>query len=282
MTHTVFIKVQTIPLLQKVKDCHRIGESHLEICPDSLPQMFQFADLREEREERFYEHSVVPLPTLAKFQVTRLIIFRAKSLVCQNNHLLVNRSDHRQKFLVGNIGGLDLPIRHQSEFVRQHTKFAANYPFPRGKTFSADALSVRLMNLADRMAQFNTVRVNDTEDGRLAQKLRRQFPMSFQTAEKSGSLRQIRKQFKPVVFEPPIKGSLRNTFQSEQQSERQKFTSGKFSLRMFLRFRQHIIYTTKKFYDKVFLSHGFVSPCEWFRHLHNKNFSVTFSTSTNG
>ena len=219
MTNTVFIKIQTVPLLQKVKDCHRVGESHLEICPYSLPQMFQFTNLRK----RFDQHSVVPLAAIAKFQIIRLIIFRAKSFVGKDDHFLINGFDHRQKLPVGNIGSFDLPIGYQTEFVSQNTKFAADDPFPRSKALFANSFSVWLINLTDRMTQFDAVRIDDTEDCRLGKKLFGQLPMSFQTAKKPDSLRQIRKQFKPIMFEPTIEGTLGNTFESKQQSKRDKF-----------------------------------------------------------
>jgi hypothetical protein len=53
-------------------------------------------------------------------------------------------------------------------------------------------------------------------------------------------------------------------------------------LNMWSRFRQHVIYSTKKFCDKVFLSHVDCFLYVWFGHQYSRNFLVTFSTSTNG
>ena len=78
------------------------------------------------------------------------------------------------------------------------------------------------------------------------------------------------------MFKPPMKGMLRNTFQSKEQSKRNKFADGKFGLIVFFAIWQHIIYTAKQFCDKLFLGHGFGFLCVWFRHLHFRNFSVTF------
>jgi hypothetical protein len=109
-----------------------------------------------------------------------------------------------------------------------------------------------------------------------------QFPARLQAAKKSGAFRQSGKQIKPVLFQPAIKSVLRRAFQSKEQSQSNQFTDGKFGLKMFSPFRQHIIYTAEKFYDKVFLSHAIGFLCEWFGRLHNRNFSVTFSTSPIG
>lgn len=120
------------------------------------------------------------------------------------------------------------------------------------------------MNFADRMAKFDAVRIDHAEDRRLCQKLFSYPAMCFQTAKKSGAFRQIRKQRNPVLLDPAVKSVLRVAFQSTQQAERDHFAQGKFSLIVFWHFWQHIIYTAKKFYDKVFLGHGFVSFVDGF------------------
>lgn len=69
---------------------------------------------------------------------------------------------------------------------------------------------------------------------------------------------------------------LRGDLQSKQQAQSKKFTQRKLCLNIMWRFRQHVIYAAKKFYDKVFLNHGKLHFCEWFGHQNNKNFSVAF------
>lgn len=216
-----------------------------------------------------------------QFQVFRLIVFAPKIDVCQNNHLPGNSFDQRQKLLVGNVRRFDRPISDESELISQQTEFSADNPFPCSKAFASDSLSFGLVIFPNRVTQLNAVGINHAEDGRLGKKFSGQFPMCFQLAGESGSFRQSGKQ-SPPVLPPTIKLMLRCAFQSKQQAQSNEFADGKFSLNMFLRLWQHIIYTTKKFYDKVFLSHGIDFLCEWFRHLHSRNFSVTFSTSTNG
>lgn len=279
----MFIEIQAVPLLEQIEQRDRESEPHLEICPNTLSKMFKSANLRQEREHRLDQHPVVPLAAPTKFEVFRLIRFAPKAGVRQNNHPLRNSFDERQKFLIRNVRRLYLPIGNESELVGQQAKFSADNPFPGSESFLADALSFGLMIFTNRMTKLDTVRIDDPENGLFRQKLFRQALMCFEATKKSGALRQRGKQVKPVLTYPSIKSVLRTAFQSKQQPQSDQFTQRKFGLNMLLYFRQHVIYAAKKFYDKVFLSHGYrVSLCFWFRHLHNRNFSVTFSTSTNG
>lgn len=132
-------------LLQKIEQRNRIGEAHFKIRPDSLPQMFEFAYLREKRKKSFNQHSVVPFAARADFQIFRLLSASAKTSVCQNNHFVPNAFNQRQKLGLGNICRFHRPIGNESELVCQNTQFAADNPSPRSETFLADALPMWLM-----------------------------------------------------------------------------------------------------------------------------------------
>ncbi len=256
MRNSIFIKIQTVPLLKQIEQRDRKSEPHLEIRPDSLPQMLEFTDLRQKRENRFNQHPVVPLAARANLQVFRLIRATAEASVGKDNHFVAHLFDERQKLRVRNIRRLHRLIGDESEFVRQNAELAADYPPPRGKTFASDAVSMRLMIFPNRMTQLNAVRINHAEEGRFSQKLLRQFPVRFESPKKARAFGQSGKQNNPVLFYPAVESPLRCAFQSEQQTQSNQFASGKFGLDVFSGFRQHIIYTAKKFYDKIFLSHG--------------------------
>jgi len=151
MRNSIFIEIQTVPLLKQIEQRDRKSEPHLEIRPDSLPQMFKFTDLREQRKNRFNQHPPLPLAARADFQVFRLSGATAKASVGKDNHFVAHPFDERQKLRVGNIRRLDRPIGDESEFVRQDAELAADYPSPRGKTFASDAISMRLMIFPNRM-----------------------------------------------------------------------------------------------------------------------------------
>ncbi|MDQ3801614.1 MAG: hypothetical protein M3384_19500, partial [Acidobacteriota bacterium] len=238
----MFIKIQASPLLKQIEQSDRKSEPHLEICPNSLPQMFQAAHLRKQRKDSFNQHPVIPFAASTQFQVFRLIRFAPKINICQNNHFVRNRLDQRQKLLVGNIRRFDRPTGHESELIGQKAEFAADNPLPGSKAFTSDSFSTRLMIFTNRMTQFNAVRINHAKQSRLGKKPLGQSSMSLKSAKKSGSFRQIRKQISPVVLNPTVKSTLRAAFQSKQKSQRGEFTNRKFSLNMFRLFPEHIIY----------------------------------------
>ena len=200
MRNSVFVKIQTVPLLKQIEQRDRKSEAHLKILPDSLPQMLESAHLRQKREERFNQHSVVPLAARANLQVFRLIRATAEASVCKDDHLLAHPFDERQKLRVRNICRFHRPIGDESEFVRQNAELAADYPPPRGKTFASDAVSMRLMIFPNRMTQLNAVRINHAEEGRFSQKLLRQFPVRFESPKKACPFGQSGKQNNPVCF----------------------------------------------------------------------------------
>ena len=122
MRNSVFIKIQTIPVLEQVKERDRVSEPHLEIRPDTLAQMFQLANLREQRKDRFNQHPLVPLVERANLQIFRLIRASAKTVVRQDNHFLTHSFNQRQKFRVRDIRRLDLPVGNKSELVGNQTQ----------------------------------------------------------------------------------------------------------------------------------------------------------------
>lgn len=184
MRNSLFIKIQTVPLLEQIEQSDRKSEPHLEICPNSLAQMFQFTNLPKQRENRFNQHSIVPLATPTDFQVFRLSSATAKGGVSQNDHFVTDGFGERQKFLIRNICLFNLPIGDKSEFVGQQTEFATDNPFPRSKAFLADSPSMWLMILSDWMTKLDAVRINHTENGRFRQKLFGQSPMRLQAAKR--------------------------------------------------------------------------------------------------
>lgn len=140
MRKSIVIEIQTVPLLEQIENCDRKSEAHLQICPDSLAQMFQFTDLREQRKNRFDQHLVIPFAAPTDFQILRLICFASESGVRPNDHFLAHLFNKRQKFLIGNICRFHVPISNESVFIGQQTKLSAHDPFPRSKAF----LPVRL------------------------------------------------------------------------------------------------------------------------------------------
>lgn len=138
------------------------------------------------------------------------------------------------------------------------------------------------MNFSNRMAHLDAVGINGAEQRRFSQKLFSYLTMRFQAAKKSDALGQSREKINPILLNPTVKSVLRRAFQSEQQSKRDKFANGKFGLKMFLRFIQHIVYTIKSSMINCSLVTAIVYFFVVFGHLHNIKFSAPFSASNNG
>ena len=210
--------------------------------------------MRQQRENRFDQHLIVPFATLTNLQVFWLICFAAKAFVRKHDHFVGNSFDHRKKFLIRHIHRFHRPISDESELVCHNTNLSADDPLPGSETFLPDFRLVRLMNFMNRVTKFNSLRVDHPEDCWFGKKLSSQSSMRFQTTKESRMVRQSGKQINPVLSGLTIKLVLRTAFESEQQARREQLADRKFGFNMFLRFWQHLVYTAKKFYDKVFLS----------------------------
>src|SRR5688500_3116643 len=138
MRNSIFVKVQTVPLLEQIEQCDCKSEPHLEIRPNSLTQMLQFTNLRQKQKESFDQHSVVPRAAPTDVQVLRLGAHASKAGIGEHDHFLAHLFDERQKRLIGNVRRFDRPIGNESELVSQQAKLSTDDPFPRSKPLLAD------------------------------------------------------------------------------------------------------------------------------------------------
>ena len=63
------VELEAMPLDQQIKSGHGEREPGVEIRPDSMHDLFAMADERQHRQHRLHEQAVLPLPTLAQFEV---------------------------------------------------------------------------------------------------------------------------------------------------------------------------------------------------------------------
>lgn len=282
MHNALIVKLQSVPLLQNIENCNREGEPHLEIFKHSLPQSFEITHLSQQRKNSFDYHSLVCLSAPTNFHICWIFLFRAEAFVHINNHSLVKPLNQAVKRAVRNICCCRLIRTDESKFIGDDAKFAADNPTPIGQAFSSKTFSFWLAAFSNRMTQLDSETVSHTQNARLGKKLVGQTAMRFQSAEQPRAFGQNGKQMRKVLPQPTIKRVLRATFQSKQQTDCHQFAFAQFGSRILSFARYFVIYAAKQVYDKFFLSHVFNLPCVVFGHLHNRNFSVTFSTSTNG
>ncbi len=282
MKHALLVKLQTVPLLQDVEDRNCESKARVEIFKNPLPQPFQITNLREQGKHGFDNHSLIARSAPTDFEVRRIALFAAKTVVRVNNHPPVKLFNQRVKAGVGDIRGRRRVSRHQSEFVCHNAELSADNPPPVGQAFFGEAPSFRLSAFSDRMTQLNAEAVSDAQHGRLCQKAVGQAAMRLQAAKQSSAFGQTRKQMRAVLRKPAVESVLRCALEREQQADCRQLAGRKFSFRVLPLICHQVIYAAKQVYDKFFLSHVFNLPCVVFGHLHNRKKIVAFSISTKG
>lgn len=218
----------------------------------------------------------------ADFHVLRVAGFAMKSAIRADNHSSFKRFEQPMEFRVRDIGRRGLPTADRSPLIQHHTEFATDERAQIRLAFLANSLPLRETQFPDRMTELNAERISDTQDDRLRQKSTGPVLVSVEKAKQARALWQMGKRRQVIAPEPAIKMSGGGAFESKEQGERNNFARIKFGLRMFFEVLHLLIKATEKFYNEVSRSHGAISPCHWFRHRQDRNFSMTFSTSTRG
>ena len=75
-----------MPLDQHIEGRHGEGEARLKIPPGPMHHLLEMADQRQHRQHRFDEDAVLPLPTLAEFEIARIPLGGMEGGVAQDNH----------------------------------------------------------------------------------------------------------------------------------------------------------------------------------------------------
>src|SRR2546428_10739527 len=98
-----------MPLDQHMEGRHGEREPSVEIPPDPMHRLLEVTDERQHREHRLHEHAVLPLPTLAQFEVRGVALRRMEGGLTQDNHALLTLPNEPLKGVIRDIGGGTLP-----------------------------------------------------------------------------------------------------------------------------------------------------------------------------
>src|SRR5499427_10990529 len=82
------VRLPAMPLDQDIEGGHGKRQTCLKIAPAPMHHLFQVTDERQHREHRLDEHTLLPLPALAQFEVGRIALGGMEGRVAQDNHLL--------------------------------------------------------------------------------------------------------------------------------------------------------------------------------------------------
>ena len=185
-----------MPLDQYIEGRHGEREPSVEICPDAMHDLFEMADQRQHRQHRFDEDAVLPLPTLAEFEIARIPLGGMEAGVAEDNHVLFKLPNEPLKGVIRHIGGGTRPPHDQPPLVQQQTEFTPNNPAVVRHAFTAALL--RAPTLSDGMDQFDAVGVDDAEHGRSGQEDLRPVLMGLQKTKEPRPLGQAGEQW-PIV-----------------------------------------------------------------------------------
>src|SRR6266566_8328734 len=102
--------------------------------------LLEVADQRQHREHRLYQHTILPLPTLAQFEVRRIPLRGMEAGITQDDHASVDLPNQPLKRVIRHIGGGTRPPDHQAILVEQQTQFASDNPAMVGQAFAPNLL----------------------------------------------------------------------------------------------------------------------------------------------
>src|SRR6516162_10396293 len=134
------VRLPAMPLDQDIEGSYGKRQTRLKIAPAPLHHLFQVTDERQHREHRLDEHTVLPLPALAQFEVGRIALGGMEGRITQDNHPLFNLANEPLKRVIGDIGGVTCPPHNQPPLIEQETECAPNDPAMIREAFAANLL----------------------------------------------------------------------------------------------------------------------------------------------
>src|SRR5437870_13316553 len=97
--------LETIPLDPDIEGGHGERPARLKRRPAPMHHLFKMADEREHGEHRLYQHTILPLPTLAQFEVRRIPLRGMEAGLTQDDHASVDLPNQPLKRVIRDIGG---------------------------------------------------------------------------------------------------------------------------------------------------------------------------------
>ena len=82
-----------MPLDQHIEGGHGERESGLEIRPDPMHRLLEVTDERQHGEHRLHQQAVLPLPTLAQFEIGGIAFGGMEGGITQDNHAFFELSN---------------------------------------------------------------------------------------------------------------------------------------------------------------------------------------------
>jgi len=246
----IFIDLDAVPLNEQVEHRHSVSQSALEISPNPMHHLLEVTHHGQHGQHRFDDHASVPLAPLANPDVFRMPVLFDEALIAEQHHSSgIAFGNLLKGAAIINVGRVDIPIHDKTQMIEHETQLAPNDPTAVRQSFLAD-LSLAAAFPA-WVEQFDAISVNQTEHGRVCHKALRPMPMGIEQPKQTGAAGQMREPVPVVSLQPTVKGPIANTFEGEQNGNRDHFAGIKMGLGMLLRIRHLVIYTAKQLDGKT-------------------------------
>ncbi len=155
---SVFIGLESMPLHQQVEGGHGEAEMGGEIRPRSMGLLLKAAGSGEHGKDGLNEHPLVPRVARTDFQVGRITGLGMKAWVAEEDHLLLEASDHRMKDRIVDLCRIPIPIDDPAPLIDDNAELTADDPTMIGEPFLPNG--VLRPALTHRMAQLNAIAVD--------------------------------------------------------------------------------------------------------------------------
>src|SRR5215475_8889899 len=122
------VGLETIPLDQHIEGRHGERQACLKIHPASMHHLFEMADDGQHGEYRLHQPAVLPLATLAQFQIARIALGSMEAGITQDNHALFKLPNQPLERVIRDIGRGTGPPHNQPPLIEQQTEFPPDDP----------------------------------------------------------------------------------------------------------------------------------------------------------
>src|SRR4029453_19212958 len=84
------VGLEAMPLDEDIESRHGEGQARLKINPTPMHDLFEMADERQHREDRFHQHAVLPLPALTQFEIGGIALRGMETGITPDKHSPLN------------------------------------------------------------------------------------------------------------------------------------------------------------------------------------------------
>jgi RHS repeat-associated protein len=264
---------------QTVEHGRHIAKACCQVLLHAMKDFFEMIDNRNHTEHPLDNHTFIALSMLTKLPIDRLCSALAKTQVAENFGLLRPGGSNLLEVLVMGVGRCPLPVNDLPLRGNQPAQFDAHNPAMIAQAFLA--LLSGTAPLPNRVQQFHAVAIDHAFGLGSHQKVIRQGFILRHQAQQSRTFGQLRKQVQPISFQPAIKCSIVNTFQTKQDANRDNFTRIQVGVFALVDMRQFVVYHTKESNDYLFGSHQVVLLFAMFLFLAQESHNLlSFANST--